>query len=53
MAGEYVYRTTFDLTGFDPATVSVSGMWAADDAGGIRLNGGRPARHSGRASLAA
>jgi hypothetical protein len=31
--GEYVYRTTFDLTGFDPATALLEGDWAADDEG--------------------
>jgi hypothetical protein len=29
--GDYVYRTTVDLTGFDPATVSVRARAAADD----------------------
>ncbi|MCY3013638.1 MAG: autotransporter-associated beta strand repeat-containing protein [Planctomycetota bacterium] len=38
--GQYVYRTTFDLTGIDPASVSISGMWAADDFGvEILING--------------
>ena len=38
--GQYVYRTTFDLTGIDPASVSISGMWAADDFGAeILING--------------
>lgn len=37
--GGYVYRTTFDLTGFDPATASISGRWSADNSGGINLNG--------------
>ena len=38
--GSYVYRTTFDLTGFDPGAVSISGGWAMDDIGDeIRING--------------
>ena len=38
--GRYVYRTTFDLTGIDPAAVRVMGKWATDDAGvDILLNG--------------
>ncbi|MBI2925809.1 MAG: immunoglobulin domain-containing protein, partial [Verrucomicrobia bacterium] len=38
--GRYVYRTTFDLTGTDPAAVHVMGKWAVDDAGvDIVLNG--------------
>jgi hypothetical protein len=39
-AGTYAYRTTFDLTGYDPATVRVLGSWAADNSGtAVRLNG--------------
>ena len=38
--GDYIYRTTFDLTGFDPATVRLVGSWAADNTGrDIVLNG--------------
>jgi len=37
--GVYDYRTTIDLTGFDPATASIAGRWASDDEGTIRLNG--------------
>lgn len=34
------YRLTFDLSGFDPATVSISGTWGVDDAGrDIIVNG--------------
>lgn len=34
------FRTTFDLTGFDPSTASISGTWAADNYGDfIRING--------------
>jgi len=39
-AGTYAYRTTFDLTGYDPATLKIDGKWAADNSGtDIRLNG--------------
>ena len=38
--GYYDYQTTFDLSGFDPATASLSGQWATDNFGTeIRLNG--------------
>jgi hypothetical protein len=38
--GNYDYRTTFDLTGFDPATAQITGQWAVDNAGvDILLNG--------------
>lgn len=36
----YTYRTTFDLTGFNPASASFFGRWASDDYGvEIYLNG--------------
>jgi hypothetical protein len=39
-SGTYVYRTSFDLTGYDPTTLTISGGWAADNSGAdIRLNG--------------
>ena len=34
-----VYRTTFDLTGFDPLTALITGNWGTDNAGSILLNG--------------
>lgn len=48
---QFVFRQTFDLSGFDPATANLSFRWAADDSGEIfamrgswipafRLNGG-------------
>jgi hypothetical protein len=38
--GTYVYRTTFDLTGRDPAALKIEGGWAADNMGvAVRLNG--------------
>lgn len=39
-AGTYVYRTTFDLTGFDLASATIAGQWGADNIGvDVRLNG--------------
>ncbi len=35
----YVYQTTFDLTGFDPQTALITGQWAMDDSGELFLNG--------------
>ena len=38
--GDYLYRTTFDLTGLIAATASLSGRWSSDNAGlDIILNG--------------
>lgn len=38
--GNYTYRTTFDLTGLDPSTATISGIWRTDDAGlDIFING--------------
>lgn len=38
--GEYVYRTTFDLTGLDPNTASITGNWAIDNQGlDVLING--------------
>jgi uncharacterized repeat protein (TIGR01451 family) len=38
--GVYVYRTTFDLTGLDPATAAINGRWASDNEGlDLQLNG--------------
>ena len=38
-AGTFDYRTTFDLSQVDPATVTISGQWAADDSATIYING--------------
>jgi len=39
-AGEYIYRTTFDLTGLIPGTASISGLWSTDNLGDdILING--------------
>ena len=35
----YVFQLVFDLTGIDPARVSLSGIWGVDNVGFIRLNG--------------
>ncbi len=38
--GDYTYRTTFDLTGFDLASVRITGTWATDNGGvDILVNG--------------
>ena len=50
--GNYTYRTTFDLTGFNPATASLSGLMATDDAGiSIQLNGTTVNVNSGFSAL--
>jgi hypothetical protein len=36
--GLYTYQTTFDLTGLDPASVRISGIWGSDDPGSVFLN---------------
>lgn len=38
-SGTYDYVTTFDMTGLDPTTASLSGLWATDNLGSIFLNG--------------
>jgi len=38
-AGSYTYRTTFDLTGLSAANASLSGHWATDGTGIMKLNG--------------
>jgi len=38
--GDYVYETTFDLTGLNPATAAISGQYAADNTvADVLLNG--------------
>lgn len=37
--GTYIYRLTFDLTGYDLSSVRISGLVAADDNVGLVLNG--------------
>lgn len=36
---ENIYDFTFDLTGYDLSTVSMSGLWSIDDIGTLNLNG--------------
>ncbi|MBV8077886.1 MAG: PEP-CTERM sorting domain-containing protein [Planctomycetaceae bacterium] len=38
----YDFRLTFDLTGFNPSTVSIMGSWGVDNDGSILLNGLNP-----------
>ncbi|MBI2825612.1 MAG: PEP-CTERM sorting domain-containing protein [Planctomycetia bacterium] len=38
-AGTYIYRLSFDLTGFDFTQAAITGDWAVDDIGLILLNG--------------
>jgi hypothetical protein len=40
-AGQYTYRTTFDLTGFDPSSAQIKGFIAADNGVDILLNGNK------------
>lgn len=38
--GTYIYQTTFDLTGFDQNTASITGQWGTDDgSASLFLNG--------------
>jgi hypothetical protein len=37
--GIHTFRITFDLTGYNPATTTLSGGWCADNSGLIKLNG--------------
>ena len=46
-SGYYVYETLLDLTGYDPATASLSGLIAADNEVYIYLNQGGSALYSG------
>ena len=35
----YTFRLTFDLTGLDPGTATITGKWAVDNLATLRLNG--------------
>ncbi len=38
--GDFIYRTSFDLTGFNPLSASITGKWATDNPGtSLLLNG--------------
>jgi hypothetical protein len=39
LPGDYVYRITFDLTGYNPNTAALQGFWTTDNQGSIVLNG--------------
>jgi hypothetical protein len=41
--GDYVYQTTFDLTGFDPGSVTITGRFASENQSSVFLNGGTTA----------
>lgn len=49
-AGTYLYDLTFDLTGFDPTTATISGDWSSDNNSSVLLNGVPFATHSGGTS---
>jgi hypothetical protein len=38
----YTFRLTFDLTGLNASTATISGAWGVDNEGVIRLNGAAP-----------
>ncbi len=38
----YTFRLTFDLTGLDAGTATISGAWGVDNEGVIQLNGAAP-----------
>jgi hypothetical protein len=38
----YDFRLTFDLTGLNPSTATISGSWGVDNDGSILLNGSTP-----------
>ncbi|RYD36790.1 MAG: hypothetical protein EOP86_05045, partial [Verrucomicrobiaceae bacterium] len=39
-AGDYVYKTTLNLTGYEPASTVITGSWTSDNVGkAIRVNG--------------
>jgi len=38
----YTFQQTFDLTGFNPASVTITGFWGVDNNGVITLNGQAP-----------
>ncbi len=39
LVGLYTFRTTFDLTGFQPSTAVIVGQWSSDNSAQIWLNG--------------
>lgn len=49
--GVYLWRLSFNLTGFDATTASFSGKWAADNGGSVLLNGTQIGTSGGFSSL--
>ncbi len=49
--GNYDYQTTFNLTGDDPSTASLSGLWTSDNQGCIFLNGANTGDCTGGAAF--
>ena len=51
-SGDYVFHTTFDLTGFDPATAQIAGQWTMDNySADLLLNGVSTGIHALEPSL--
>ena len=48
--GIYTYDLTFDLTGLDPTTATISGDWSSDNTSNVLLNGSSIASHAGGGS---
>jgi len=42
LGSPYDFRLTFDLTGLNPSTATISGSWGVDNDGSILLNGSTP-----------
>lgn len=40
--GDLTFRLDFDLSGFDPASVTIEGAWGVDNNGTITINGSSP-----------
>ena len=53
VGGNYTYDLVFDLTGLDPATASISGIFGTDNDGSISLNGNAPVATTGFAGFGA
>ena len=51
--GDYTYRLTFDLAGFDPSTAFVEGNWTSDNAGLAILINGSPTGNTNPGSFGA
>jgi hypothetical protein len=51
VGGFYTYALTFDLTGLDPTTAAISGIYGTDNDGSISLNGNAPVATTGFAAF--